>query len=40
MTKAISFYSTKRQSNVDIPVDKVCGVRIPNSYMKKKYSDV
>lgn len=39
MTKAISFYSTKRQANVEIPVDKVCGVRIPNSYMKKNYSD-
>jgi hypothetical protein len=39
MTKAISFYSTKRHSNVEIPVSKVCGVRIPNSYMKKNYSD-
>ena len=39
MTKVINFYSTKRHSNVEIPASKVCGVRIPNSYMKKNYSD-
>tara|TARA_R110001599_G_scaffold73668_1_gene203648 strand:- start:4145 stop:5428 length:1284 start_codon:yes stop_codon:yes gene_type:complete len=39
MTKVINFYSTKRHGNVEIPVSKVCGVRIPNSYMKKNYSD-
>jgi hypothetical protein len=39
MTKAISFYSTKRHGNVEIPANKVCGVRIPNSYMKNNYSD-
>ena len=35
----INFYSTKRNGNVEIPSNKVCGVRIPNSYMKKNYSD-
>jgi hypothetical protein len=39
MTKTINFYSTKRHGNVEIPVDKVCGTRITNSYMKKGYSD-
>ena len=39
MTKVINFYSTKRNGNVEIPASKVCGVRIPNSYMKNNYSD-
>ena len=34
-----SFYSTKRQSNVQIPNNKVCGARIVNSAMKNNYSD-
>lgn len=34
-----SFYSAKRNANVVIPNDKVCGYRISNSWMKKGYSD-
>ena len=35
----ITFYSTKRSSNVAIPQNKVCGYRIKNPMMKKGYSD-
>jgi hypothetical protein len=34
-----SFYSSKRNKNVNIPNDKVCGYRIRNEWMKKGYSD-
>jgi hypothetical protein len=34
-----TFYSTKRNANVMIPNNKVCGYRISNSIMKKGYSD-
>lgn len=33
------FYSSKRNKNVNIPNDKVCGYRIRNEWMKKGYSD-
>lgn len=36
---SVSFYSTKRNSNVSIPKDKVCGYRIKNPIMKHGYSD-
>jgi hypothetical protein len=34
-----TFYSTKRNANVMIPNNKVCGYRISNSIMAKGYSD-
>lgn len=34
-----TFYSTKRNANVVIPNNKVCGYRISNNIMKKGYSD-
>jgi hypothetical protein len=34
-----SFYSTKRNANVFIPNNKVCGYRMTNQNMKKGYSD-
>jgi hypothetical protein len=34
-----TFYSTKRNANVMIPNNKVCGYRISNNIMKKGYSD-
>ena len=37
--EAISFYSSKLNSYVNIPRDKVCGYRITNPIMKKGYSD-
>lgn len=33
------FYSSKRNKNVNIPNDKVCGYRIRNDWVKKGYSD-
>ena len=39
MSKGITFYSTKRSSNVVIPPNKVCGYRIKNPIMKNGYSD-
>jgi hypothetical protein len=39
MSGEITFYSTKRSSNVAIPRNKVCGYRIKNPMMKKGYSD-
>ena len=37
--EVISFYSSKLNSRVNIPRDKVCGYRITNPIMKKGYSD-
>jgi hypothetical protein len=34
-----TFYSTKRNANVNVPNNKVCGYRIANTIMKKGYSD-
>lgn len=39
MSGGITFYSTKRSSNVSIPPNKVCGYRIKNPMMKNGYSD-
>jgi len=36
---SVTFYSTKRSSNVDIPRDRVCGYRIKNDWTKTGYSD-
>lgn len=38
MSGGITFYSTKRSSNVNIPQSKVCGYRITNPIMKNGWS--